>query len=149
LYETADGWVCVVAPRADEQRALLDALGVEAVADDERQGDRLRVAFTTVKTRDVVAQLHTAGVAAVEPVGRNVHAYMNDADARRTRRVAEVPHPRLGNVRELDVLVRVSDASMPPHRLAPGLGEHTDELLAEWGCSPAEIEGLRASGAVR
>jgi crotonobetainyl-CoA:carnitine CoA-transferase CaiB-like acyl-CoA transferase len=149
VYETADGWVCVVAPRADEQRALLDALGVEAVADDDGQSDRLRVAFTTVKTHDVVAQLHAAGVAAVEPVGRNVHAYMNDADARRTRRVAEVPHPRLGNVRELDVLVRVSDASMPPHRLAPGLGEHTDELLAEWGCSPAEIEGLRASGAVR
>jgi crotonobetainyl-CoA:carnitine CoA-transferase CaiB-like acyl-CoA transferase len=149
LYETADGWVCVVAPTAGERRALLDTLGVEAVADDDRQSDRLRVVFAAADTRDVVARLRAAGVAAIEPVGRNVHAYMNDAEARRTNRVAEVHHPRLGNVRELDVLVRVSDAAATPHRLAPGLGEHTDELLAELGCSPDEIAELRARGAVR
>ena len=34
------------------------------------------------------------------------------------------------------MLLRVSDTEFTPHRLAPGLGEHTDELLAELGCSP-------------
>jgi len=93
--------------------------------------------------------LRAAGVAAVEPVGRNVHAFMNDPEARRTGRVAEVQHPRLGKVRELDVLVRVSDTATTPHRLAPELGEHTDELLTELGCSPEEIAELHARGAVR
>jgi alpha-methylacyl-CoA racemase len=27
-------------------------------------------------------------------------------------------------------------------------GEHTDEVLAEWGCSKDEIAALRAAGAV-
>ncbi len=74
---------------------------------------------------------------------------MNDPEARRSRRVAELPHPELGNVRELDMLLRVSDTEFTPHRLAPGLGEHTDELLGELGCSPDEIAELRARGAVR
>ncbi len=45
LYETADGWVCVVAPTSEEQRALLATLGVDAVDDDQLQSDRLRAAF--------------------------------------------------------------------------------------------------------
>ncbi|MDQ1432949.1 MAG: hypothetical protein QOF40_3551 [Actinomycetota bacterium] len=149
LYETNDGWVCVVAPTAEERRALLETMEVAPVDDDERQADRLLAAFAPRCARDVVTRLRAAGVAAVEPVGRNLHAFMNDPEPRRTGRVAELPHARLGHVRELDVLVRVSDAATTPHRLAPGLGEHTDELLTELGCSPEEIAELRARRAVR
>ena len=70
---------------------------------------------------------------------------MNDPAPRRVGRVAELPHAEKGNVRELHVLVRVSDAEQLPHRLAPELGEHTDELLAELGCSEEEIAALRAA----
>jgi crotonobetainyl-CoA:carnitine CoA-transferase CaiB-like acyl-CoA transferase len=52
-------------------------------------------------------------------------------------------------VREVGVLVRVSDAAPTPHRLAPGLGEHTDAILTELGCSVDEVAALRARGAVR
>ncbi len=85
----------------------------------------------------------------MEPVGPNVHAFMNDPAQRSVGRVTERSHKQLGNVRELDVLVRVSDTESTPHRLAPGLGEHTDELLTDLGCSPDEIAELRARGAVR
>ena len=64
-------------------------------------------------------------------------------------RVAEQSHEQRGDVRELAVLVRVSDTESTPHRLAPRLGEHTDELLTELGCSPDEIAELRARGAAR
>jgi len=148
LYETADGWICVVARTAGERAALLEVLGVDAVSDDDTQADRLRVAIATRKCAELVDELYTAGVPAVEPVGRNVHAFMNDPAARRDGRVAEVEHPQLGRVREVDLLVRVSDAARVPHRLAPGLGEHTDEILAELGCTGGEIDELHARGAV-
>jgi crotonobetainyl-CoA:carnitine CoA-transferase CaiB-like acyl-CoA transferase len=54
-----------------------------------------------------------------------------------------------GNVRELHVLVRVSDAEQVPHRLAPELGEHTDAILGELGYTTEEITALRADNAVR
>ncbi len=123
-------------------------LGVDAVSDDDAQADRLRVAIATRKCAELVDELRTAGVPAIEPVGRNVHAFMNDPAARRAGRVAEVAHPQLGRVREIDLLVRVSDTARVPHRLAPGLGEHTDEILAELGCTGDEIDELHARGAV-
>ncbi len=35
-----------------------------------------------------------------------------------------------------------------PARRAPGLGEHTDEILAELGFDAGRIAGLRANGAI-
>ena len=149
LYETADGWICIVARTDAERAALLEALDVEAAADDDTQADRLRVAIAARKTDELVDQLGAVGVPATEPVGRNIRTFMRDPEARRVGRVAEVVHPVLGAVREIDLLVRVSDAARVPHRLAPALGEHTDAVLAELGCSPTEIASLRAAGAVR
>ena len=74
---------------------------------------------------------------------------MTDPENRRTGRVAELPHAAKGNVRELAALVRVSDAEVAPHRLAPELGEHTDEILSTLGYTADEIGELRASGAIR
>ena len=149
LYETLDGWVCVVAPTDDERAALARTMRIERTDDDDRQTDRLRTAFAGVQTTAVVADLTAAGVAAVEPVVRNMHAFMNDPEQRATGRVAELPHPRLGNVRELGVLLRISDTVATPHRLAPDLGEHTDEVLERVRCSTREIDELRAQGVVR
>jgi crotonobetainyl-CoA:carnitine CoA-transferase CaiB-like acyl-CoA transferase len=60
-----------------------------------------------------------------------------------------VAHPDKGNVRELHALLRISDAAQVPHRLAPELGEHTDEILAEVGYTHDEVSELRSRGAVR
>jgi crotonobetainyl-CoA:carnitine CoA-transferase CaiB-like acyl-CoA transferase len=87
-------------------------------------------------------------VPAVEPVGHNTHAFLNDPENRRSGRVAECRHPAKGNIRELALLVRVSASADPPHRLAPDLGSHTDSILRSVGYAPAEIADLRRSGAI-
>jgi len=149
LYETADGWACVVAYTEQDREALVKALGVERVPGDEHQADMIAAALAARATAVAVAEVRNAGAAIVEPAGRSMHRLMNDPEQRRVGRVAEVVHADKGKVRELHVLVRVSDAEQVPHRLAPGLGEHTDEVLGELGCDGAAISALRARGAVR
>jgi len=149
LYRTSDGWVCIVAYAESERASLTKRVGVERVADAELQAELLAAAFSARTTEEALADASAAGVAAVEPVGRNAHTFLNDPHQRRMGRVAEVRHPELGAVRELHALVRVSDADQVPHRLAPELGEHTDELLFELGCGAAQVAALRASGSVR
>ena len=152
LYETADGWICVVARTDDEVAALASATGIELTADDrssDHVAERLAGEFRRASSASWLGALGAAGVPAAEPVGPNVHTLMVDPEARALGRVAEVEHPTLGRVREISHLVRVSDADVAPHRLAPGLGEHTDDILRWLSYKPDEIAALRDRGAIR
>jgi len=47
-------------------------------------------------------------------------------------------------LRTLDSPFQISGEAKAAPRMAPGIGQHTEALLAELGCSPAEIEALAA-----
>ncbi len=62
--------------------------------------------------------------------------------------IRETDHPVLGRLRTLGSPLKLSDSPPDATRRAPLLGEHTDEVLAEFGFSEAEIAALRESGSV-
>jgi crotonobetainyl-CoA:carnitine CoA-transferase CaiB-like acyl-CoA transferase len=151
LYETSDGWIMVEA-RSDEQRSALTAtLSIQPVGgdDDDAVADSIDTALRGVRTADAIERLTQAGVPAAVPVADANHMVMNDPRHRDADRIAERHHPVKGNVREIATLVRVSDATPTPHRLAPELGQHSDEILATLGYSRDEVDELRADGAIR
>jgi crotonobetainyl-CoA:carnitine CoA-transferase CaiB-like acyl-CoA transferase len=154
LYQTADGWVCLAALEDTEVAGLLEVVGLDPlVSPDPRPpsdelADRMAVIFATRTTASWLEELRHAGVPAVEPVGRNAHHFLTDPENRRTGRVAECPHPTKGHVRELAQLLRVSSATIPPHRLAPELGEQTESILGSLGFTADEVAALRAGGAI-
>jgi crotonobetainyl-CoA:carnitine CoA-transferase CaiB-like acyl-CoA transferase len=156
LYETADGWVCLAVSNRDELAGLGKVLGMDLAHDErfadptarsENQADLeslLADAFAARQTATLLQELLDAGVAAAEPVPyNNNERFLSDPENLRTGRSAQCPHPRRGRVREVGVLVRASHASMAPHRLAPELGEHTDQVLGQLGHSDAEVRELR------
>jgi crotonobetainyl-CoA:carnitine CoA-transferase CaiB-like acyl-CoA transferase len=150
LYETADGWVCLVAREADEVRGLEKLVGfAPGTGDDDAVAGRLADIFATRSTSDLLGELRGAGVPAVEPVGRNSGAFLRDPENRRTGRVAECLHPTKGYVRETAQLLRVSPAAVVPHRLAPDLGAQTDAILDSLGFSADAVAAWREGGAIR
>jgi crotonobetainyl-CoA:carnitine CoA-transferase CaiB-like acyl-CoA transferase len=61
--------------------------------------------------------------------------------------VVELEHPRAGRTRALGLPVKLSRTPGKVSRPAPVLGQHTRDVLEEFGFSRAEVEALVESGA--
>lgn len=140
-YKTADGWLRV-------QAACLGALG-EALGlsgRDVESEPAIEVALVGGVTGALVDRLNRAGVPAVAArhpaeVARDVTIAASELLAERyfpDGRPYIVPHR----------FARFSRTEHPPIGDAPGVGEHSRELLAEAGLTEAEIDALIEERAV-
>ena len=161
LYETADGWLVVVAAADDAAARLAAALDVPFTDDDRFATWRARrdhayelsamldTVFAAKPTAEWLAMLAGAGVPAAEPRPTQTSTFLGDPEHLRSGRAAQLTSADGSWVREVGTLFRVSDTELPPHRAAPALGEHTEAILTQVGYSHERIDVLRTRGAVR
>ncbi len=60
----------------------------------------------------------------------------------------ETPHSTLGSVETIGMPVKLSETPGGISRGAPLLGEHTREVLKEYGYADTEIDALAEAGAI-
>jgi crotonobetainyl-CoA:carnitine CoA-transferase CaiB-like acyl-CoA transferase len=154
---TADGQVVLVtltgAQWAGLTAALLDDDGGDAMADtaERMKGGaetmrRVRSVIASMPTDEVVARLRAADVA-VAPV-RQLDEVADDPQVVASGTVRAFDHSVLGPVHQPRAAPLFDGEAINPSPNAPRLGEHTDDVLREAGCSDADIAGLRAEGVV-
>jgi benzylsuccinate CoA-transferase BbsF subunit len=72
---------------------------------------------------------------------------INDPHIKQTKALIELDHPVAGKRLYPNVPFRMSDATLPPSRPAPLLGQHTEEICRELLRMPAEeIQRLKEEG---
>ena len=158
-FQTADGWLTLGAANQKNWLRLLEVLDAPEIADDPRfreNSDRmthlmeleslLNEIFIRHSTEDWVSRLEAAGVPA-GPV-LNVNQMHEDPHARARDMIVEVPHSRLGLVKTIGLPVKFSATPGKVATGAPVYGQHSREVLAEYGFGESEIEKLIASGVV-
>ncbi|MBS0640922.1 MAG: CoA transferase [Acetobacteraceae bacterium] len=159
LFATRDGQIALAPPDDAFFGRLADALGIPDLKTDPHYATQeARVAhraqinaivggkLAVNTTAHWVETLNAAGV----PCGPvlDVPAVFQDPQILAQQMLMEVPHPAIGPVRMLGFPMKFSATPCAVRRTAPGLGEHTDAVLAELGYGVAEREALRAGGAV-
>ena len=159
MFETADGYIQVVALREAQVENLMRLVGHEdlyAANTDPTERVRATAEFNAVlepifaaeSTEHWLAALADVGVPAA-PIHDLAEATSDEQVAHRLS-IAQVPDP--ADARKTVGVVsagHVADPAPPRvQRDPPTLGQHTDEVLAELGYTEADITALRAEGVV-
>ena len=158
-FRTKDGWITVGAANQVNWLRLVEVIGAPELAADprfEENVDRIANLPALVEaltpylaertTDDWLTRLEAAGVPA-GPV-LTITEMHRDPQTLARDMVVSAEHSRLGPVETLGLPVKFSETPGGVAHGAPLYGEHSREVLAEFGFSAEEIERLVAADAI-
>jgi len=159
-FRCRDGqWVFIAGANDRFWQKLVGALDLPALRDERFATNLGRVrhrselepvvskAIGSFDREPLLKLLEDAGVPAT-PVN-TVDQVMNDPQTAAREMIQRVLHPRLGEIPVIGTPVKFSRMRPGARTPAPLQGEHTDQVLAEFGYSADEISALRAKKVVR
>jgi crotonobetainyl-CoA:carnitine CoA-transferase CaiB-like acyl-CoA transferase len=139
---------------------MCHVLGLEGLVSDPRyaaRGDRksnevelaavLEETLQQETTEHWLEQLEAAGV----PAGplNNLHQMYSDPQVQARNMMVEFEDPELGTIKNIGIPVKLSATPGKIRRRAPGLGEHTLEILLQAGYTREQIEEMAAADIVK
>lgn len=152
-FPTADGYLTVGAANERIWQRLCQAIGREDLTHDPRfaqSGDRLanREALAEIlgavfRQEDTAAWLERLDAAQV-PAGPiyDISEVYNDPQVQARNMLVDVEHPTAGRTQQIGHPVKLSATPAGVDRPAPLLGQHTREVLLDYGFEAAEVDAL-------
>ncbi len=159
VRETADGYVAVMPVKSAEFKGTFHALGLEALWGDPRFAtpaarrennellqELMNKAYRTFTTAEICRRLEANDVPYAEINSRE--DVIHDPQVKAMGALQEFQHHLGGPMRQPRPQGRFHGTPAGLRRSSPGLGEHSDQVLAECGYTPGEIAALREAGVV-
>ena len=159
VFKTSDGYINIATTGERMFVDLCKVLGNPALAEDERY----RTAAARLENRDALNADLEAGTlgntsahwveamnAAGVPCGPiySVDQVFADEQVEHLQMTRQVHHPQIGDFDIVRNCVNLSRAPAEPYTVTPERGEHTDEVLGEFGYSAQDIAKLRGDGVI-
>ena len=158
VRQTKDGYIATMPVKQGEWRGLFESLGLSNLLLEDprfstplaRQTNRdlfqsmLNDAYQNFTTEELVEKLEENQVPFAEINSRA--EVIDDPQVKEMGALIEYDHPLGGRIRQPRPPGRFSETETDIFLSSPALGEHTDQILAEFGFSDVEINQLRDSG---
>jgi crotonobetainyl-CoA:carnitine CoA-transferase CaiB-like acyl-CoA transferase len=157
-FRAADGWLTIGGANQGNWERLVRVLKAPQWLADPRfasNAERMKHldALTEVMNEKLKARTVREWVDALEAEGvpcgpiNSIADMAADPQTAAREMVVELEHPRAGATRALGLPIKLSATPGRVTRAAPLLGQHTREVLAEYGFAAEEIEALVRTGA--
>ncbi len=154
VFEAADGHLILAVGNDSQFAKFCEVAGAPALAQDPRytrNAERVRNRATLVPMLAELIKLRTRGdwltalEAAKVPCGpiNDLAEVFADPQVQARDMTVELAHPLAGQVRLVASPMKFSSTPVQYRRPPPLLGEHSDDILREFGIDDAEIERLR------
>jgi crotonobetainyl-CoA:carnitine CoA-transferase CaiB-like acyl-CoA transferase len=159
VFEVADGHIILAVGNDGQFAKFCEVAGIPGVAQDARftrNADRVRHRLTLVPMladvmkRRAKAEWLAALEAARVPCGaiNDLAEVFADPHVHARGMTVDVPHPLAGHVSLVANPIRMDGTPVRVRRAPPLLGEHTDEVLREFGIARERCAALREQGVI-
>jgi formyl-CoA transferase len=159
VFKTSDGWINIGAANQSNYERLLEVLDAPQLASDARFAtNALRLAhreeLVAILNERLVQKSTDEWMQHFDEIGLPAGPVLDIAAALAHPQtiardmVVETDHPSAGKVRGLGLPIHFSAAQKVSSRPAPLLGQHTREVLEEFGYSTGDVERLIADRSV-
>jgi formyl-CoA transferase len=159
VYRAADDTWFVLLVTPDKLAALAKAIGRTDLLTDARFSDPAKLAANMPQLTAILDEAFCAqpmahwyeafnGVHITFGAVRGPQEVLNDPQLRANDIVVPLEGAGGKLTSTISSPIQVHGVAKVPARRAPGLGEHTEEILRELGFDANDVDGLRASGAV-
>jgi crotonobetainyl-CoA:carnitine CoA-transferase CaiB-like acyl-CoA transferase len=159
LYETQQGWLCIVAATEAHWDALFIALDLAELATQypdataRHAGDAaiataLAARFKTAPATDWLAKLDHAGVPAEISSATFSREVFDNAELRRRQWTTAYQHPVVGKLEQIGLLYSLSETPGVVQSPPLMVGDCTEEILREIGYGQEDIERMLGQGVI-
>ena len=150
LYETSDGWLCVAALTESDWRSMLGALGRDELAGrpEKEAVEELEAEFSKCTAADAFAALDGAGVPCEISDEHFVEQVFDNPEMISRGLVVTQQHPQLGKYETVGSMIDFSETPGTIWGPPPLVGQHSREILREFGFDDTQIDALIADKAV-
>ena len=159
-YRTKDGYLCVLVYKDKHWQAFFEIIGRPELLQDERFKDLeartvhvhelyqlVEETLQTKTNREWLELFHRAEIPAAPYY--EIEELLTDPHLEKSDFFEKVAHPTEGQLIQTRFPVRFSATPAQVRRLAPRLGEHSVEVLKEYGFNDDEIQRLHAEGVTK
>jgi crotonobetainyl-CoA:carnitine CoA-transferase CaiB-like acyl-CoA transferase len=155
VYPASDGWISIGALEPQFWAALCEAIDrIDLIGDAFAQGERRDVVVRELeglfssRSRDEWMKLFDGKDVCVAPVNDFSEAFA-DEQVRHREMVVNLELPGTGAFETIGNPIKLASDEAPTlRRPPPGMGEHNEEVVAEIGLGPDDVERLRSTGAM-